>query len=208
MLAYKCLAPGAVGPFTGFAWPAPASGGPGPWVTAPSDEPHRWIHVCRVEDLPYWLCEELWKVELDGPIREAPMQLAAPRARLVERVSGWTAATAHAMGEAVSARLQELSGALLDTQGLSREAALIRAASSFDAIREAARAVRAGGGASVRTQRIAEYAADAVYYLDKGEFATVLYVAANAAVVHDGSPAAAVVERQRQAAWLVERLGL
>ena len=47
--AYKFLAPGAVGPFSGFAWP---TGTPGPWVEAVPHTCATGVHACLVEDLP------------------------------------------------------------------------------------------------------------------------------------------------------------
>ena len=73
--AYKFLAPGGVSPFTGFRWP-----GAGTWVSAPDEREEHWIFACRDRDLPYWLDEELWRVELDAPVREARYQIASPRA--------------------------------------------------------------------------------------------------------------------------------
>jgi hypothetical protein len=102
--AYKFLAPGGVGPFTGFRWPRDA------WVAAPEGAgEERWIHACQVGDLPYWLGEELWVLELDGPVRAAIHQLAAPRARLVAPVSGWDGAARRALAEACAARARELA---------------------------------------------------------------------------------------------------
>ncbi len=50
MIAWKFLAAGRLGPFTGFAWPV------GEWVAAPEGAPDdRWIHACRASDLPYWV---------------------------------------------------------------------------------------------------------------------------------------------------------
>ncbi|HET9553714.1 MAG TPA: hypothetical protein VFP50_12165, partial [Anaeromyxobacteraceae bacterium] len=69
MIAYKFLAPGAVGPFSGFAWPVPSGGGPGPWVAAGAGGA---IHACRTHHLPWWLDAELWAAELDGEVEERP----------------------------------------------------------------------------------------------------------------------------------------
>src|SRR4051812_50035023 len=82
MLAYKFLRPGAIGPFSGFAWPA------GEWVTA-REAPaacRTGVHGCRAADLPWWLQEELWLAEFAGPGAEAARKGVASRARLVGRV--------------------------------------------------------------------------------------------------------------------------
>ena len=53
VIAYKFLDEGAVGPFTGFRWPARE------WVDAAGVDPClEGIHACRVRDLPVWLGRE------------------------------------------------------------------------------------------------------------------------------------------------------
>ena len=91
MIAYKCLRAGAVGPFSGFRWPQPADGAPGPWVASEPSRCASGIHACTAEQLPYWLNWELWQVELDGPIVEGETKLVAPRGRLLGRVDAWGA---------------------------------------------------------------------------------------------------------------------
>jgi hypothetical protein len=84
VIAYKVLDPGAVAPFTRFAWPE------GPWVEAAAADPCRaGIHACRVSDLPYWLGPELWEVELDGDVVEQERKVVAQRGRLVRRIAEW-----------------------------------------------------------------------------------------------------------------------
>ena len=84
MRAYKFLRPGAVGPFSGYRWT------PGEWVDA--DDATlcvRGVHACRIRDLPHWIAQELWEVELDGQVREEERKLVADRGRLTHRVEGW-----------------------------------------------------------------------------------------------------------------------
>ncbi|WP_165037019.1 hypothetical protein, partial [Candidatus Protofrankia californiensis] len=65
MSYYKFLRPSGTSPFTGYAWGAVA----GTWVEADATVPCRaGIHACRVEDLPYWLAEKLWRIDLDDPL--------------------------------------------------------------------------------------------------------------------------------------------
>lgn len=102
MRAYKCLRPGRVGPFSGHSWPV------GEWVEG--EDPAlcvRGVHACRTDDLPHWLTQELWEVELDGEVREEPRKLVADRGRLVRRIEGWTTASAASFAEACAARAQE-----------------------------------------------------------------------------------------------------
>ena len=83
---FKFLAAGARGPVSGFRWPAP-----GTWVEVEGAiEPCvRGAHVCRVGDLPYWLHDELWEMELRGQVIEADDCLVAQSARLVRRFEAW-----------------------------------------------------------------------------------------------------------------------
>lgn len=65
----------------------PDDGASGAWVDAR-------VHACRAGDLPAWLDDELWKVELEPPVEEAEKLLTARRGRLLERVGAWDAAAA------------------------------------------------------------------------------------------------------------------
>ena len=67
MIAFKFLARGAVGPFTGFAWPTPMASSPGGWVEVPPEAlPDRGIHACLADHLSFWVDDELWIVGADG----------------------------------------------------------------------------------------------------------------------------------------------
>jgi hypothetical protein len=104
--AYKFLAAGAVGPFSGFRWP---TGTPGPWVEG---EPHpcaSGVHGCLVGHLPYWLHEELWEVELDGAL-PAGRKLVAPRGRLLRRIEQWDAGCARSYADACAETASALAG--------------------------------------------------------------------------------------------------
>jgi hypothetical protein len=196
MIAYKFLADGAVGPFTRFAWPRPDPGGPA-WVSAPegaSDE--RWIHACRIEDLPYWLGAELWQVELADPVLEAVHQIASPRGRLVAQVTGWTRATAAEFGRACAFRARELAlprlaPAARDVLAGAQDVGELAAAS--------ARLVPDVGApaAYLNTAAICADEAPAVSAFAVETFARDL-----------AGDAAGLEERRRQAAWLRERLAL
>jgi hypothetical protein len=94
MIAYKFLKSGAKGLVSGFRWPTPDVGSPGEWVhaTSPIRECEAGIHVCRAMDLPYWMCDELWAIEIDGDVVEGTDMLIASRGRLLRLFSGWTRA--------------------------------------------------------------------------------------------------------------------
>jgi hypothetical protein len=121
VIAYKFLAPGRVGPFTGFVWPV------GDWVdSAAVDRCRAGIHACRVRDLPLWIDDELWEIELDGDVSETARKLVAPRGRLVGRVDGWGPALLRDFGRACPARtrrrvgfLPVLSGYVFDVDRLA-----------------------------------------------------------------------------------------
>ena len=82
MIAHKFLRSGRHGPFSGFEWPEP-----GEWVR-PGAEPdlcRNAIHACRVRDLPWWMSEELWEIELDGDVHVGEHKIVAPAGRLRAR---------------------------------------------------------------------------------------------------------------------------
>lgn len=89
MRAFKFLGHGAVGTFTGFAWPAP-----GTWVdvAGPLDPCRNGIHVCHAHELAHWLHEELWELDVDGDQLAGVDCFVVRRARLVRHVVAWDAA--------------------------------------------------------------------------------------------------------------------
>ncbi|HEX2086070.1 MAG TPA: hypothetical protein VHF89_10340 [Solirubrobacteraceae bacterium] len=104
MLAYKFLRPGAVGPFSGHAWPQ------GAWVAAGGGTSlcRRGVHACRVEDLPRWIERELWAVELRGDVVATRWKLVAPAGRLVRRIEAWDDDAAAAFAGACIDRVRAL----------------------------------------------------------------------------------------------------
>lgn len=89
MKAYKFLRPGRRGLISHVVWPAP-----GAWLEAlagPLVACRNGLHACRVEDLAYWIAQELWEVELDGERIDAPDAIVARRARLVRPIERWSA---------------------------------------------------------------------------------------------------------------------
>ena|SRR5256885_1453185 len=46
-------------------------------------------HACRPQDLSYWIDAELWRIELEGPLRERATQIEARRGRLLDRIDDW-----------------------------------------------------------------------------------------------------------------------
>jgi hypothetical protein len=164
MRAYKFLRPGAVGPFSGQSWPVPADGGPGAWVRADAADPmlcRTGVHACTLEHLPYWIAEELWEVELEGPVEEQRSKLVAPAGRLVARVEAWDEDAAVAFMDATVERIRAL-----DTGGYMTEAEIfcVGEAGRSDPMGNAAlstmiaveAAEHAGGPSAVRVERARE----------------------------------------------------
>lgn len=107
LIAYKFLAPGGIGRFTGFRWE------PGNWVDAEGAEPCvTGIHACRVRDLPIWLDKELWEIELDGEVVAGARKLVAPRGRLTKQVESWTPMLSHEFGRYCARRTRRRVGFL------------------------------------------------------------------------------------------------
>jgi len=104
VIAYKFLRDGARGPYTGFAW------SPDTWVRADGASVcERGVHACRAGELPYWIAEELWEIELAGEIVEGGYKVAASEGRLVRRLEGWDASARRALAEACAGRARGLT---------------------------------------------------------------------------------------------------
>lgn len=191
MIAYKFLARGALSPFIGFRWPEP-----GEWVGAREGRVEL-VHACRWEDLPYWLDDELWRVELEPPVRESRYQIASPRARLVARIAGWDPSLEREYSRACLMRARDLASPHLDArlrgvlEGLEQPQAIV------DAL-----------GRAGPVPLAAWYLSDAANYALQLRTATVSYIACLLASTLDGGLAAFEAERAWQAGWLAKRLDL
>ena len=208
MIAFKFLARGAVGPFTGFAWPTPVASTPGAWVEVPPEKlPDRGIHGCLVEHLPYWLDDELWEVELDRLVRGTPTQLIASRGRLLQRVAGWTPKLADEFGEACAIKARDTAAGLLMRNGREKDANQLLACPNVAELQRAAEAMSAASNADFFAN-IAGYAADAATLANIHHVGSVSYVAAELSRVASSSIEAAISEREWQGRWIAERLQL
>jgi len=216
VIAYKFLRPGAVGPFSGVPWPAPSAGRPGAWVTA--DAAPRpcvaGVHACRAGDLSWWLDAELWRIELDGQIVEAPRKLVAQRGRLVERVDAWTAATATAFAEACVLRVRDGAAAALPES----EAAQLAQAGTRAEVEAAVAALPVPGDPASPAAQLLGYLGDAILETRAGAadpesvtaHAAAAATIADAAAILGRDDARAVIARERawQARWLAGALRL
>ena len=119
MIAYKFLRADRIGPFSGFRWPEP-----GAWVRTAGDidSCRSGIHACRTRDLPWWLADELWEIELEGEIRPDEHKVVASAGRLRARIEGWTAACAQEYADACAWRARDRAVEAL-TRAQRREAA-------------------------------------------------------------------------------------
>lgn len=105
MIAYKFLTSGGVGRFTGFHWTADT------WIEAGGADPCRaGIHACRVRDLPIWLDDELWEIELGGDVVEGDRKIVATRGRLTKSIETWTPDLAREFGRFCVKRTRERVG--------------------------------------------------------------------------------------------------
>jgi hypothetical protein len=212
MTYWKFLRPGAVSPFTGLVWPAP-----GEWVDAGDVSPcHAGIHACRVTDLPYWLVDELWQVELSGPLSTGRHKVVAPRGRLVARVPAWTGDAARELARACLSRTVVHAVAELREAGLFREAERIAELAEQGPV-TANLAELATDCANEATRqgfrpaaRICGYVSDAVEGFPTYPAASQAYISARAANSRSTSHGDHLYEAERawQTDWLVERLGL
>jgi hypothetical protein len=206
VIAYKFLATGSVAPFTGHRWPLPQGGGPGAWVEAPASvAPELGVHGCRVEDLPYWVEEELWRIELRDPVRIAPFQLQSDRGRLVERVVAWNAEARRAFSLACVDRTRDLACEALRNAGHPAEADALAASSGIEGVERAALALT-DGEFPQHPRHLAGYCVDAARHATHA--GSVSHVAAIAGAELRGDPKSVHKERAWQARWLRERLRL
>jgi hypothetical protein len=190
MIAFKFLGAGAVAPYTDFRWPIR-----GEWVSAPVDRADVWIHACRLGDLPYWICEELWRIELEAPLRETRYQISSPRARLLGRVDAWRPRLSREFADACAWRARDV--ALPRLPPALRDA--IAGAADLGALVAAAAAPGILPGA---------YLADTARYAQQGVPAITSYIAAVLASSLGGGLGAFEAERAWQARWLAGQLGL
>lgn len=82
---YKFLRRGSIAPFSRHVWRI------GEWVKAEGelDACTNGVHLCRQADLPYWLADELWEVDVAGDRIEHEQKVVVRRARLRARVDDW-----------------------------------------------------------------------------------------------------------------------
>ncbi|HSF61436.1 MAG TPA: hypothetical protein VLA69_07055 [Gaiellaceae bacterium] len=104
-IAYKFTRPGGVSPFRDFEWPV------GEWVEAQGELGlcANGVHACRVEALPRWVDEELWRVEVDEVALDHEGVLVARRGRVLEQIEAWDPALSRELARSCAARALELA---------------------------------------------------------------------------------------------------
>jgi hypothetical protein len=215
MRAFKFLDASGATVISGARWPVSAGDGPSPWFESPAVRPcHEGIHACRLDDLAYWISEELWEVELDGDIVESHRKVVARRGRLVRRLPEWSASVSGELGAWCAWRTRDFAVDVLEDFGESVWASRLRSAES---LRDLARAGRDGLealGATTVTGVSAGYAGDAAAlaptrHLAMGPFAAAC-AAAHAATRGEESTYSEAFARERliQSRWIAESVNL
>jgi hypothetical protein len=203
--AFKFLEGGRIGPFSGERWPEPGGIDDRAWVRArdEADLCANGIHACRIADLPYWVNDELWVVELGGILLEDENKLVARCGRLVARVSAWNDTAKQRFGNACLHVARESTMTVLREGDLDHATALAEPEAPDDI---ATLLAALGHGDLTPPQQAARsYLEFAVAFRDAP--ASIGFLAAVAAEHADG-PRAGELERQRQGRWLDEELHL
>jgi hypothetical protein len=119
MRALKFLRAGATGPFSAVAWPLPSDRRPGAWLRSAHATVlcRSGVHACRAGDLPLWMGEELWRIELAEPVQAHAWSLVAPAGRLTARVGEWGRGSAADFATACARRARDAVAALLEGEG-------------------------------------------------------------------------------------------
>jgi hypothetical protein len=207
VIAYKFLCPGRIAPFTRHAWPEP-----GEWVTSDANGATAicldGVHACRAGDLPMWLDDELWEVELDGTIVEGDSKVAAERGRLTRQITAWNRGSVSDFALACAMRIRDQALWALRNSGTPEErAAADSLARAFTAREVIAAAEAAEQAASEQAKLALGFLVDAAGSALDDACAEGAYIAAHAAGVLHGAEAE-LAERAWQADWLAERLEL
>jgi hypothetical protein len=162
------------------------------------------IHACRTKDLPWWLADELWEIELRDPVTIDGHKIVAPAGRLRDRVERWTDACAQEYAEACAWRARDCVVQALRVAGHARAAHEHVRCHTLDDHLAVARRL----GEHLPDTRISLMVArDGAVRALSGAAPTSAYIAAHAALRVNG-PAGYAAERAWQSRWLIERLRL
>jgi hypothetical protein len=205
VIAFKFLAAGAIGPFTGYPWPTPGDG-PAAWVDAVDGRADHGIHACIAGDLAFWLHDELWVAELGDPVAAGHRQVVGTRGRLLRHVTQWDLRAAGEFAEACAWRARDRFVEALRRWALGSEADRLSHAGDLRSLRTASDQLRVGLGPAAAASA---YLWEALLRLEAGDAAVSAYISARAAVAaSDGDETAFAAEREEQGRMLALRLGL
>jgi hypothetical protein len=202
--AYKFLRPGAIGPFSGIAWTTE-------WIAAEDG-----VSACERRYLPIWIWEELWEIELAGDVETRGHKLRAPRARLTQRVEGWSADMAKSFARACARRATLHAAGPLRGAGQEDAAAVFAEALDLEHVRALTSELwdvlpedvqKPVGMASDGCIRALVATASDDHYIAAHGGAVSAYIAAMTAQ-RVGGPEQATAERAWQADWLTRELRL
>lgn len=200
MIAYKFLAAGAVGPFTRHQW------SPGEWVDAVRAQEGYGVHACRVSDLAFWIGEELWRVELQDPVRERETQIEASRGRLLERIERWDRKAWATFGLACVFQARDVVAGALRPLGHPAIAERLASAATLEELAAAVRSTSAPAGFA---GEMFGYARDAaIAFSITGNAAESSFIACIATAAARGDPDAFNEEKRRQSRWLADHLSV
>jgi hypothetical protein len=200
VIAHKFLGPGSVGRFSGHRWK------PGEWVEAALPGEGGGIHACRPQDLSWWIDAELWRIELDGHLRERPTQIEARRGRLLERVQRWDEQARVAFGLNCVFQTRDVSVAALRTLGHPDIADRLAAAGSLPEMLEIASSLQAPTGFAGEMFGYAHDAAAA--YTVRSNAAEASFMASVATAAARGDASGFDEERRRESRWIADQVGI
>ncbi len=89
---YKVLNPGGQAIYGVGSWPLPTASRAGDWLEAEGElKPcSNGLHLCRRDDLVYWLGPEIYEAEIGGAeIVESHDKIVVRRARLTRQIETW-----------------------------------------------------------------------------------------------------------------------
>jgi len=205
MFAYRFLARGGLGAVNQFMWPLPEGSTPGAWVGPQADTTALGVFAQRLSDLPYWVHDELYRVELRGSVQTLSLGILAGEMRLVERVSGWNESLRLDFGESCIERLRQCAANTHDARG---EPLIARCLIECD-VRELPQVLAANDMSrhTMGGNLLVQYIIDAVNVLRAGFTASVAHVA-RVALSESPQLAAKHNEQLAQGQWLQRRLDL
>lgn len=210
MLAYKFLRHDRRGIHTGWRWPVDE------WVESAAVEPCRsGIHACEVGDVAWWLGDELWVIELEGPTRRARHKIAAQRGRLDHRLDAYPDAVRQ-LGEVGAQRTHALAMEVLRTREAGEIGAQLESVRTLADVRALGSVLTDQAEKADPAESLAMLTIDAAVYAVEGEPPEAPFIACCAAgvaatVIDPGRAAydeAFAAERQWQSDWLAGRLAL